>query len=149
MKKNKNAFTMIEMVFVIVILGILAAVAIPKMAATRTDAEITKGRADIASIRSAIITERQGRLIQGQSGWITQLSQNTTTLFDGNGTSQLLMYGIAAGTGSGHWQSTDATHYTFTIQATAVPFTYTVGTGIFTCDTASGTTGTMCATLIN
>ncbi len=149
MKKNKNAFTMIEMIFVIVILGILAAIAVPKMAATRTDAEITKGRADIASIRSAIISERQGRLIQGSSGWITQLSQNTTTLFDGNGTSQLLMYGIAAVAGSGHWQSTDATHYTFTIQTTAVTFTYNNITGIFTCDTADATTGTMCATLIN
>ena len=35
---NKNAFTMIELIFVIVILGILAAVAIPKLAATRDDA---------------------------------------------------------------------------------------------------------------
>ena len=34
----KSAFTMIELIFVIVILGILAAVAIPKFAATRDDA---------------------------------------------------------------------------------------------------------------
>ncbi|WP_297441905.1 type II secretion system protein [Sulfurimonas sp.] len=37
----KNAFTMIELVFVIVILGILAAVAIPKLAATRDDAKVS------------------------------------------------------------------------------------------------------------
>ena len=54
MKNFKNAFSMIELVFVIVVLGILASVAIPKFAATRTDAEISKGRADIASIRSGI-----------------------------------------------------------------------------------------------
>jgi len=35
---KKNAFTMIELIFVIVILGVLAAVAIPKLAATRDDA---------------------------------------------------------------------------------------------------------------
>jgi general secretion pathway protein G len=38
----KKSFTMIELIFVIVILGILAAVAIPKLAATRDDAETAK-----------------------------------------------------------------------------------------------------------
>ena len=36
----KKAFTMIELIFVIVILGILASVALPRLAATREDAEI-------------------------------------------------------------------------------------------------------------
>ncbi|MEO1928476.1 MAG: type II secretion system protein [Nautiliaceae bacterium] len=35
----KNAFTMIELIFVIVILGILASVAIPKLMSTRDDAQ--------------------------------------------------------------------------------------------------------------
>ena len=39
MRVSKNGFTMIELIFVIVILGILAAVAMPKLAATRDDAK--------------------------------------------------------------------------------------------------------------
>ncbi|SFV53679.1 Type II secretion envelope pseudopilin protein (PulG,guides folded protein to PulD in outer membrane) [hydrothermal vent metagenome] len=42
MQKSRTAFTMIELIFVIVILGILAAVAIPKLSATRNDAEVSK-----------------------------------------------------------------------------------------------------------
>jgi general secretion pathway protein G len=38
---SRTAFTMIELVFVIVILGILAAVAMPKLAATRDDAKVS------------------------------------------------------------------------------------------------------------
>jgi len=42
MRKSKNAFTMIELIFVIVILGILGVVAIPKLAATRADAQTAR-----------------------------------------------------------------------------------------------------------
>ena len=61
----RKAFTMVELVFVIVIIGILSAIAIPKFAATRDDAEVSKGRAEVAAMRSAIATERQKRILSG------------------------------------------------------------------------------------
>jgi len=142
---NKSAFTMIELVFVIVVLGILAAIAIPKFAATRTDAQITKGRADISSIRSAIMTERQSRLITGDNKFIEagagagKLDKDYTStnkvLFGG-----VLTYGIKDSTNSGHWHlvshvDANSSKYNFYVGSTPVSFTYTRGTGIFDCTT--------------
>lgn len=42
----KKGFTMIELIFVIVILGILAAIAIPRLTATRDDAKVTAAKAE-------------------------------------------------------------------------------------------------------
>jgi general secretion pathway protein G len=145
MKNSKNAFTMVELVFVIVVLGILAAIAVPKMAATRDDAQITKGRADISSIRSAIVTERQTRLIKGDSTFINQLHSSATSLFDSNGTVgiELLMYGITPENKDGHWHitgtpcsgttpNTVCTYY-FKVLGADNNFTYSQANGTFNC----------------
>ena len=137
MKTTKKAFTMIEMVFVIVVLGILASIAIPRFAATRTDAEISKGRADVASIRSAIITERQSRLIRGDSSFITAAQLDNGGLFGG-----VLTYPIAASTGISGWSSSASGTYVYKVGGVGTTFDYNATTGTFDC-----ATGTYCSAL--
>ena len=48
----KKGFTMIELIFVIVILGILASVAIPRLAGTREDAEISTAIGNLRTLLS-------------------------------------------------------------------------------------------------
>ena len=142
MQKSKNAFTMIELVFVIVILGILSAVAIPKFAATRTDAEISKGRADISSIRSSIVTERQSRLIKGDSSWISKLSDNDDKLFTGSDDNHtLLLYGISPGTNNGHWSVRDNNYskYMYKVGGKDCNLTYYDNNGKFILDDSQPT----------
>jgi len=147
---------MIELVFVIVVLGILAAIAIPRLAATRDDAQVAKGRSDVAAIRAAIVGERQGRLMRGESAYISRLNVAGVTgvLFDDNDTNAsngtLLQYGIVTKANSnGHWQPSAVASgttwiYQYRVMSTDNNFTYDPANGTFTC-----TAGSQCGALTN
>jgi general secretion pathway protein G len=113
---SKKAFTVIELIFVIVVIGILAAIAVPKFAATRDDALITRGMATLASVRSAIATERQKRILRGDFTDIDDLGDEIYAFnrFDDANGSLVLEYPIKAGTSNGKWsRSGTGIVYTF------------------------------------
>jgi len=61
----RRAFSMIELTFAIVIIGVLAGIAIPKFAATRDDAMTSRARSVVGAVRSALAAERQKRILRG------------------------------------------------------------------------------------
>jgi len=71
---------MIELIFVIVIIGILAAVAIPKLAATRDDAKISN---IIANARTALGDFQSYYYSRGNSNWRSStIDQVTSALLE-------------------------------------------------------------------
>ena len=159
MNTQRKAFTMIELIFVIVILGILSSIAISKMAATRDDAIITKGRSQVAAIRNAISLTRNQQMLQGRTAWITELdalagttSNDGDALFDRNGTGtndvRLLDYPLYSRDVDGGWEKKANNQYDFQVMGVDVNLTYNPGNGNFDCThTAAGTLGEHCRNL--
>ncbi len=151
--ENKSAFTMIELIFVIVVLGILAAVAIPKLVVTRDDAMIVKGKSQVSAIRSGIALQKSKNMLEGTTPFIPAKLDSVTNygeidnqrLFnysDGN-SSNILEYPIMSQAGhDGSWVKIDANSYDYRVMGEPHPFTYDANTGIFNC-----TAGTYCAEL--
>ena len=75
----KKGFTMIELIFVIVILGVLASVAIPRLAATRDDAEVAKAATNLATAVSDITAyyTAKGSFTSGSNGTGTTITDFT------------------------------------------------------------------------
>jgi len=102
---------MVELVFVIVVIGILSAIAVPKFAATRDDAIITKARTTVASVRSALATERQKRILRGDFNTTLSAPTSTDNVFSvnmGSTETKLLEYTVkkcpSSGTKSECWE---------------------------------------------
>jgi general secretion pathway protein G len=95
----KKGFTMIELIFVIVILGILAAVAIPKLAATRDDAKIAKGATELAMVVNDFGSYYTAQGAFGAISDMTNVNEFSTTDLatdlNGSGAVYFLVEGVA------------------------------------------------------
>lgn len=75
---KKSGFTLIELVMVIVILGILSAIAIPKFADLTTQAKVSAGKGGLGAIRSAVAIDYAKSATSGTAAFPSAV---TTGLF--------------------------------------------------------------------
>ncbi len=70
---NQKGFTMIELIIVIIILGILVAVAVPKYFSMNASAQEAACLANQKAIESAVMMEYSQRLVNGESTTLAQV----------------------------------------------------------------------------
>ena len=159
----KKAFTMIELIFVIAVIGILAGIAVPKFAATRSDAEITKAKATVASIKAALSTERQLRVLRGDFSPLNNLDNDaasTTAIsnFSNNAaqtaTPALPKTGVlgspvmaCVGTARGCWVKNSAVSYTYRMPGGTTNVNFALASGQFNCTVSTSASGKACGEL--
>jgi prepilin-type N-terminal cleavage/methylation domain-containing protein len=94
MLKLRKGFTLIELLIVVVIIGILAAIAIPKFANTKSKAYITAMKSDLRN------------LVTAEEAFFSDSSKYTATVSDLKFNSSTGVSTPNISTGAGYWTAT-------------------------------------------
>ncbi|NPA03450.1 MAG: prepilin-type N-terminal cleavage/methylation domain-containing protein [Epsilonproteobacteria bacterium] len=77
----KKGFTLIEIIFVLVVIGILASLALPKFGETLNQADLVSARAKVAAIRNGLEIYKSKHLLLGEDPYPPLLEDDSQHLF--------------------------------------------------------------------
>ena len=124
---TRKAFTLVELVMVIVIIGLLAAVVVPKFSDMKTEAQDAAEKATVAGIRSGIKLSHMTELAKGNDTYPSTLdSASNGAASESN---PLFTEVIEDGISDGNWEKLGTRRYRYI--PTAVQYQYDQNTGKF------------------
>ena len=136
----RRGLTLIELIFVIIVIGILAGLAVPKFFEVSKEAFISKAQSKVSAIRAGLQTYKTKHILQGQSPYPATLDSNSSSLFD-----QVLPTATTPGTKPGEWERESNTTYKFHLNGNEVIiFDYDKTKGTFSCNKNRTTTSSLC-----
>lgn len=124
----KKAFSLIEIIFTLMIISIIVTVAVSKFDLALNSANLTKIKADIIQIRAGINLYKNNLILKHDSSSFTTLDENNSALF-----SRVLDTPIQSSTKE--WTQTSPTQYTVFIDSkNSIKFTFDSTDYTFDCD---------------
>lgn len=121
---------MIELIFVVIIIGILAAISIPKIIVTRDDAIIAKTKTQISAIQSSVLNIYATNILSGNFEYPKLNKDNDDKLF-GN----VLQSGVLPSASDKYgWVGSGENKFKFYLGKRSTIFAYDISKGSFECD---------------
>ncbi|BCD67465.1 type II secretion system protein [Nitratiruptor sp. YY09-18] len=133
----KRAFTLIELLFVILAIGILASIAIPKFTGALNEAKLAEVKSTVTAVRSGLQVYKNKHILLGQSPYPNDLS-GSSGLFE-----KVLPHPVAQDTQKG-WEKVSNTLYKYHLDGNIIAFTYNPTNGSFDCDQNQSTISGIC-----